>query len=157
MGSADGILRVGVVGTGALGRHHVRILAGMENVELVGVFDLRHEVAEAMAKEHGTKAYLSLADLASRLDAAVVAVPTTDHAKVGCELLEKGIHVLVEKPIASSLAEADQLVEAAKGLVLGVGHVEFYNPADQAQRRQRWPRAPVVRAAPLPEPEWRCR
>jgi predicted dehydrogenase len=101
----------------------------MENVELVGVFDLRHEVAEAMAKEHGTKAFLSLADLASRLDAAVVAVPTTDHAKVGCELLKKGIHVLVEKPIASSLAEADQLVEAAKGLVLGVGHVEFYNPA----------------------------
>jgi len=126
---ADGQLRVGVVGTGSLGRHHVRILAGLEDVELVGIFDLRPEVAQTMAEEHQTRAYPSLPELAAEIDAAVVAVPTTDHAKVGCQLLESGTHVLVEKPISSSLAEADQLVDAAKGLVLGVGHVEFYNPA----------------------------
>jgi len=122
-------LRVGVIGTGALGRHHVRILSSLPNVELVGVFDLRPEVAAAIATEFGTRSFSGLAPLAAEIEAAVVAVPTTDHAEVGCRLLESGIHVLVEKPIASSLEEADRLVRAAGDLVLAVGHVEFYNPA----------------------------
>ena len=117
------------MGTGSLGRHHVRILSVLPNVQLVGLFDLRPDVAEAVATEFGTHSFPNLAELASEIEAAVVAVPTTDHAEVGCSLLERGIHTLVEKPIAPNLKEADALVQAAKTAVLAVGHVEFYNPA----------------------------
>lgn len=120
---------MGVIGTGALGRHHVRILSGLAHVELVGIYDVRPEIAAAVAAEFNTQAFSGLAALSSEIEAAVVAVPTTDHASVGCPLLAEGIHVLVEKPIASSLEEADRLVSAAGDAVLAVGHVEFYNPA----------------------------
>lgn len=122
-------LRVGVVGTGSLGRHHARILAELAHVELVGIFDIRPEVAENVAAEFGSRAFPDLESLASEIEAAVVAVPTTDHALVGCPLLERGIHVLIEKPIAPDLKEADRLVRAVGDVVLAVGHVEFYNPA----------------------------
>jgi predicted dehydrogenase len=128
-------LRVGVVGTGALGRHHARILSRLDGVELVGIHDARREQAEAVGREHGCRVWDSLADLAGNLDAAVVAVPTVAHAEVGCELLRRGLHVLVEKPIAATLGEADALLAAraaAGDRVLAVGHVEFYNPAVQA-------------------------
>ena len=129
MSSAAKPLRVGVIGTGALGRHHVRILSSLPNVELVGIFDIRSEVCATVAAEFGTRCFPDLESLATGIEAAVVAVPTTDHAKVGCPLLQSGIHVLVEKPIASNLAEADRLVQAVGDSVLSVGHVEFYNPA----------------------------
>jgi predicted dehydrogenase len=125
-------LRVGVVGTGALGRHHARILSSLAGVELVGIYDRRREHAEAVAREHGCRIWDELPALAERIDAAVVAVPTVAHAEIGVELLERGLHVLVEKPIASSLAEADALLAARGDRVLAVGHVEFYNPAVQA-------------------------
>ena len=122
-------LRIGVVGTGALGRHHVRLLAGLADVELVGLYDLRQEVGDAVAAEFGTRSFSEMSSLVAEIEAAVVAVPTTEHARIGVPLLEKGIHVLVEKPIAPSLEEADELVKAAADAVLAVGHVEFYNPA----------------------------
>jgi predicted dehydrogenase len=129
-------LRVGVVGTGAMGRNHVRILSSLAGVEFAGIHDPEPVVAEAVARDHGARVFDRLEDLAERIEAAVVAVPTIAHAEVGCALLRRGIHVLVEKPIASSLAEADQLLECqAQGgnnRVLAVGHVEFYNPAVQA-------------------------
>lgn len=125
-------LRVGVIGTGALGRHHARILSQLPGVEMVGIHDARREQAEAVAAEHGCKVWDSLDDLAAGLDAAVVAVPTVAHAEIGCALLRRGLHVLVEKPIASSLAEGDALLAARGDRVLAVGHVEFYNPAVQA-------------------------
>jgi predicted dehydrogenase len=125
-------LRVGVVGTGALGRHHVRILAELPQAELVGVFDVRRDVARELAGRHGTVALDSLEELAAGVEAAVVAVPTVDHAAVTLPLLERGVHVLVEKPIASSLEEADRILAAAGDRVVAVGHVEFYNPAVQA-------------------------
>jgi predicted dehydrogenase len=129
-------LKVGVVGTGALGRHHVRILAGLPGAELVGVYDATSGAAEAVVAEHapGTRVFASLDALAAEAEAAVVAVPTVAHAEVGGALLARGLHVLVEKPMASSLAEADRLLELAdrRGLALAVGHVEFYNPAVQA-------------------------
>ena len=117
------------MGTGALGRHHVRILSGLPEVELVGVYDIQPEVRHQIAKEFGVHAFEDLNALAAKIDAAVVAVPTTDHASVGCSLLERDIHVLIEKPIAPTLAEADLLVRAAGDSVLAVGHVEFFNPA----------------------------
>jgi predicted dehydrogenase len=125
-------LRVGVVGTGAMGRNHVRILSSLARAELVGIHDPEPAAAEAVAREHGAKVFDRLEDLAEGIEAAVVAVPTVAHAEIGCALLRRGIHVLVEKPIASSLEEADRLLEERGDRVLAVGHVEFYNPAVQA-------------------------
>jgi predicted dehydrogenase len=125
-------LRVGVVGTGALGRHHTRILAQLPGVDMKGIYDARREQAEAVAREHGCRVWDDLESLAGELDAAVVAVPTVAHAEVAGDLLRRGLHVLVEKPIASTLAEADAMVAARGDRVLAVGHVEFYNPAVQA-------------------------
>jgi predicted dehydrogenase len=123
---------MGVVGTGALGRHHTRILATLPRVDLVGVYDISEQRAQAVAGEFGTRVFPSLEELTTEIEAAVVAVPTSDHAEVGCQLLGNGRHVLVEKPIAASLAEADRLLAAAADRVLAVGHVEFHNPAVQA-------------------------
>jgi predicted dehydrogenase len=127
-------VRVGVIGTGALGRHHVRILASLPGAALVGIHDAQPAVAAALAAAHGTVAFADVDALAAAVDAVVVAVPTTDHARIGVPLLAAGKHVLVEKPIAGTLAEADELLAAAQrgGGVLAVGHVEFYNPAVQA-------------------------
>jgi predicted dehydrogenase len=131
---SSGKLRVGVVGTGALGRHHARILSQLADVEMIGIYDRRPEAAEAVAGEHGVRVWSSYEELAGQLDAAVVAAPTVAHAELGCDLLSRGVHVLVEKPIASSLAEADALLAAQGDRVLAVGHVEFFNPAVQALR-----------------------
>lgn len=125
-------LRIGVVGTGALGRHHVRILAELPGADLVGIYDQRPEVAAELAQKHGTESCASLEELAERVEAVVLAVPTFAHAQLGCELLGRGIHLMVEKPMASTLEEADRLLAAAGDRVLAVGHVEFYNPAVQA-------------------------
>jgi predicted dehydrogenase len=127
-------VRVGVFGTGALGQHHVRILAELPGAELVGVYDARLEVARAVAERHGVRVFQSAEALSTEIEAAVAAVPTAAHAELGGALLERGADLLVEKPIASSLAEADRLIAAAAaaGRVLAVGHVEFFNPAVQA-------------------------
>jgi predicted dehydrogenase len=129
-----GNLRLGVFGIGALGRHHTRILSTFPGVTLEGIFDTRPEVASAVAAEYGAKVAASFDELAGKIDAAVLAAPTTLHGELGLALLERGVHLLVEKPIASSLAEADALIAAAESrdLVLAVGHVEFHNPAVQA-------------------------
>lgn len=120
-----------------MGRHHVRILAALPEAELVGIYDQRPELAARLAAEHRTESCRSLEELAEKVDAVVLAVPTYAHAGIGCELLSAGIHLLVEKPIASTLEEADRLLAAAAGSpgepgrVLAVGHVEFFNPAVQ--------------------------
>lgn len=110
-----------------MGRNHVRILSSLPGVELVGVHD-----PDPKAGELGVRVFDRLDDLAGEIDAAVVAAPTVAHADIGCFLLHRKIHVLVEKPIASSLTEADRLLAAQGDRVLAVGHVEFYNPAVQA-------------------------
>jgi predicted dehydrogenase len=125
-------LKVGVFGTGAMGRNHVRLLSSLPGAELVGVYDPNPQAAEAAAREHGARAFSRLEELAGEIEAAVVAAPTVAHAAMGCELLARGLHVLIEKPLAASLEEADRLLAAADGRVLAVGHVEFFNPAVQA-------------------------
>ncbi|HUP22958.1 MAG TPA: Gfo/Idh/MocA family oxidoreductase [Thermoanaerobaculia bacterium] len=124
-------LRAGVIGTGALGRHHVRILSELDGVELVGVCDARPEIAAELAARHETRVFGEAGELLRALDAVVLAVPTRDHAALACQALAAGVHVLVEKPMATTLEEADRMVAAAGGLVLAVGHVEFHNPAVQ--------------------------
>jgi predicted dehydrogenase len=124
-------LRVIVVGVGHLGRVHAQILAKLPGVRLMGVVDpcegARHTVAEACR----TNAFADVAALEGKFDAAVVAAPTCYHRRLGLELLEQGIPCLIEKPLATNSAEADEIVRAARrqGVVLQVGHVERFNPA----------------------------
>jgi predicted dehydrogenase len=125
-------LRVGVFGTGAMGRNHVRLLSALPGAELVGIYDPNPNSAETAAREHGARVFPRLEELAGEIEAAVVAAPTVAHADMGCALLSRGLHVLIEKPLAASLAEADRLLAAAGDRVLAVGHVEFFNPAVQA-------------------------
>lgn len=123
--------RVAVVGCGEFGRHHARVYREMENVELAGVFDQNAERAAQIAQEFQTRTFESLEDLRGAVDAASVAVPTVAHRETGCELMEMGIDVLIEKPMTRTLREADELIAAAKtnGRILQVGHVERFNPA----------------------------
>lgn len=127
-------VRAGVIGVGSLGRHHARVLAGLDGVELVGVADVRAERAQGVAGEHGCDAFVDYRELLDRVEAVSLAVPTEDHVGVGVDVLERGIHLLVEKPIAPTLEGADRLIEAAlrRSLVLQVGHVERFNPVLQA-------------------------
>ena len=128
------MIRTGVFGTGAMGKNHVRLLAELPGSELVGIHDVDPERARALAGTYGTRAYADADALAAEIDAAVVAVPTVAHGELGCRLLGEGGHVLVDKPLAGTLKEADRLVAAADAAdrVLAVGHVEFFNPAVQA-------------------------
>jgi predicted dehydrogenase len=124
--------RIGVIGTGAMGVNHVRVLSRMECAELVGVYDVMPAKAESVAADHGTTAFAEFARLVEAVDGLVLATPTVSHAEVGCEILRRGRHLLVEKPIADSVADADDLLAAAGDRGLAVGHVEFFNPAVQA-------------------------
>ena len=129
-----------VVGVGAIGRNHARILADLSGVRLAGVVDADIEAARAIAARYGVRAYASCEDLLqeTQADAAVVAVPTAWHESISCSLMQRGIHVLVEKPIAPDLAAADRIIEcaAANKTVLGVGHVERFNPAVLALKQK---------------------
>jgi predicted dehydrogenase len=125
-------LAVGVIGIGALGRHHTRILSTLPGARLVGIHDRRREVGEAVAAEFGSRHFEAPEPLLAECDAVVLAVPTVDHASLGTEILGRGLHLMVEKPIAGSLEEADALLAARGDRVLAVGHVEFFNPAVQA-------------------------
>jgi predicted dehydrogenase len=123
--------RVAVVGAGEFGRNHARVYREMESVEFVGVFDSDPAKASAASAEFGVPAFGTLSELQGRADAASVAVPTIAHAQIGTQLMALGLDVLVEKPMAATLAEADELVAAAKryNRILQIGHVERFNPA----------------------------
>src|SRR6266849_10262788 len=124
-------IRVAVVGTGEFGRNHARVYRELSGVDLVGVYDQNPQRATAVAAEFQTPVLQSLEELLGRADAVSVAVPTVAHAEVGCRRLEMGLDVLVEKPMAVDLADADALLHAAKksGRILQVGHVERFNTA----------------------------
>lgn len=128
------MLKVGVVGTGHLGRHHTRVASELPACELVGIHDIDASRAAAVADEFRTVAFPDLSGLIERVDAAVIAVPTSAHHDVALRCLEHGVHVLIEKPIASTLEEARDLVSAARerGVLIQVGHVERFNPAIRA-------------------------
>ena len=123
-------LPVAVIGVGALGRHHARLLKQVPGVELVAVVDSRPEQAAAVAKDLGVPALTSADELPRSVRAVSVAVPTSLHHAIVCPLLERGVHVLVEKPIAATLDEARGMVALAadRGVLLQVGHIERFNP-----------------------------
>ena len=124
-------LRMAVVGVGALGRHHARILGAMAGVDLVAVADSHAERGQAVAGQCGCRWVADYRELAGQVDAVSVVVPTVAHREVGGYFLERGIPVLVEKPLADDDASGIELVELAerKGVALQVGHIERFNPA----------------------------
>jgi predicted dehydrogenase len=135
-------VRTAVVGVGYLGRFHALKYRDLPHVELVGVADVRLERAKEVAGELGVEAFGHHMDLVGKVDAATVAVTTTEHHGVARDLLQHGIHVLVEKPIAAAIEEAQEMVDIAErqGAVLQVGHLERFNPTIQAlQKRLRGP------------------
>ena len=123
--------RIAVIGAGAFGQNHCRVVHESERAELVAVVDNDAARAGEAGSKYNTTALTDARELAGRADAAIVAVPTTLHAGVGCGLLDAGLDVLVEKPIATDLVETDRLIAAAerRGRILQVGHVERFNPA----------------------------
>jgi predicted dehydrogenase len=129
-----GRLPVGVIGVGALGQHHARHLARLDEVHLVGVCDLDAARSQAVAAELGTAAFVEIDDLLARTEAVTVAVPTPAHAEVGLRALEMSVPVLMEKPLAATIEEADRLIAAARRhrVQLQVGHIERYNRALRA-------------------------
>ena len=124
-------IKVGIVGTGSLGRVHARILTEMPEATVAGFVDPRDEAAAEVTSSLNIRRFDSVSALKGEIDAAVVATPTTSHLAVAGELLEAGVDVLVEKPIAATVSDAQKLIDIAKqrGRVLQVGHVERYNPA----------------------------
>jgi len=131
VGGANRKIRVAVVGAGEFGRNHARVYREIETVELAGVLDVNAARAQAVAQEFGVRAFQSIDELQGAVDAASVSVPTVSHADVGCLLMAMGLDVLVEKPVAATVAEADTLLGAARqhNRILQVGHVERFNPA----------------------------
>ncbi|MGH9321102.1 MAG: Gfo/Idh/MocA family protein [Vicinamibacteria bacterium] len=131
-------IRVAVVGVGHVGSRHARLYAEDPQAKLVGVVDIDAERARSVAERYGVRAAADVSELRSEIDAASIAVPTVSHLDVAARLLQTGVHVLVEKPMASSLEEAQRLVALAanKGLVLAAGHTERHNPAVQALFRE---------------------
>ena len=132
-------LRTAVIGVGSLGRQHARIhatLAAEGRTQFAAVCDLNEETARSISDERNTEWTADWRELIGRVDAVSLAVPTEAHCEIACGLLEKGIHVLVEKPISRTLEEADRMIRAAEqgGALLQVGHLERFNPAMVALR-----------------------
>jgi predicted dehydrogenase len=140
MPSSSDAFRVGVVGCGAFGRNHARVYRELQadpaqNVQFAGVADLDYDRAQAVAREFGTQAFPSLDELiAAGVQAASVAVPTVSHLEVARRLMEGGVDVLIEKPLATTVAEADELIALAQrhGRIAQAGHLERFNPAVRA-------------------------
>jgi predicted dehydrogenase len=130
--------RVGVVGVGHIGKNHARLYAEMPGARFTAIYDTDRAVAEQRAKEFGAKAVASLEEFAEEVDAASIATPTNTHFEIASELLGRGKHLLVEKPIADNTAHASELaaLAAAHGLVLQVGHVERFNPVLSALEKR---------------------
>jgi predicted dehydrogenase len=128
------VTRAGVLGVGSLGFHHARILRDVSGAEMAGVWDDDPARLAHVAQELGVRAFRSRDELLESVDAAVVAVPTTAHAEVALAALHAGVHLLIEKPIAHTLEEANAIVStaAAKGLTVQTGHVERFNGALRA-------------------------
>jgi predicted dehydrogenase len=129
-------LRIAVIGVGHLGKHHARILSALPGVQLVAVVDTNRARAAEIAAANGTDAAFDSRDLVGRVEAVTLAVPTEIHRDIALPFLDAGVPVLVEKPIARSLAEADEMIAAATraGVVLAVGQTERFNPAVAAAR-----------------------
>ena len=129
-------LRVGVVGTGYLGKFHAEKYARMDDVDLVGIADINKSQAEKIAKKYSVNAYTSHKDLLNKVDAVSIVVSTPAHYKISRDFLENDVDALIEKPMTTTIEEADKLIRLseARGLIIQVGHLERFNPAVIALR-----------------------
>ena len=134
------MIRVAVIGAGAMGRNHIRLYSELPDVELVGIADTRVATAEGLCRRFGGRAYADIEHLldAEQPQAVTIAVPTVAHLEVGLQALQRGIHVLIEKPLAFTVDEGQQLIDAAKRWKahLMVGHIERFNPAVVALKQR---------------------
>lgn len=123
------MINVGVIGTGSIGIHHARIFSGLDDVNLVGIVDTDSARAEEISSKYGCRAFSSYRDMMSSVDAVSIAVPTTLHFEIGMEMLKHDKHIMVEKPVTTTLQEADMLINEAekRGRVFQVGHLERFN------------------------------
>ncbi|HXA13847.1 MAG TPA: Gfo/Idh/MocA family oxidoreductase [Opitutaceae bacterium] len=123
-------IKCGVVGVGSLGQHHARIYASLPGAELAGIFETDNARAKEICAKHNCRRFATLDELGEACDAVSVVVPTDRHAEVALPLLAQGCHLLIEKPICASLAEAEQVLAAAQknNCLVQVGHVEHFNP-----------------------------
>jgi len=149
-------LKVGVIGVGSLGQWHARIYSELESAELVGVYDTNQKRAAEIAAKYSTKAFDSIDSLAASIEACSVVVPADKHFEVASLLINRGVNLLVEKPIASTTEHAETMVKMAdsKGLILQVGHVERFNPVMKfLEEMLHTPRfIEAVRLSPYPIP-----
>jgi predicted dehydrogenase len=124
-------LRIAVIGVGHLGQAHARVLCALGDVELVGVADANAAQAELIAARHHTQAFTHFGPLLEQVDAACIVVPTAQHHAVATAFLERGVHVLIEKPLAPTVEQADAILEGARrnNRIVQVGHIERFNPA----------------------------
>ena len=133
-------LRIGVIGTGAMGRNHIRVLSDMENVDLVAVADTDEKILEKIGNKYCVKTYLDYNKMLEieGLDIVAIVVPTKLHHKVAIDCLKAKVNVLLEKPIASTVKEAQEIIDAARkeGVLLTIGHIERFNPAIQEMKKK---------------------
>jgi predicted dehydrogenase len=124
-------MRIGVIGTGSMGRNHLRVVSGIEELKLAALADLNTEIFAELSERYACPAYANYRQMLGQVDAVMVSVPTEKHYEIASYFLRHGVHVLVEKPIAMTCEEADNLIALAakKGCVLAVGHLERFNPA----------------------------
>lgn len=150
----DRKIKVGVIGVGALGRHHARLHNLNPEAELIGIYDANPKVAEVISNEFGVKIFTTIEELADSCEALSIAVPSHLHHQVAVPLLKAGKHLLIEKPIATTVEDAEEMVKLAEenNVVLGVGHVERFNPVmvylEQMADKARF--LEVQRLAPYP-------
>ena len=132
--SANDKVKIGVIGVGVHGLHHVRLLSRLSEVDFVGIYDASPDVAASVTGEFEIPAYDTVESLLEAVDCVTVAVPTSMHHEIGMQSLRADRHVLVEKPIASNTIEADEMIAEAesRNLVFAVGHLERFNPAYRA-------------------------
>jgi UDP-N-acetylglucosamine 3-dehydrogenase len=136
----DTVLRAGVIGVGSMGRNHARVYAGMEEIELAAVCDVNAVSAQRVGAMYRCNAYADYHEMIERerLDMISIVVPTAEHYAVANDVIQRGVSVLIEKPIAATIEQGQALIEAAQraGVVLTVGHIERYNPAIIALKEQ---------------------
>ncbi|MDP2914608.1 MAG: Gfo/Idh/MocA family oxidoreductase [Candidatus Aminicenantes bacterium] len=127
-------VKVGIIGVGYLGMQHARIVSYLEEAELKAVADIDFKKALEIGNRHGVSYYQNYEEMMDEIDAGIVSTPTSEHFHISMNLLKRGKHVLVEKPITATIEQAEQLVDLAKrnGLILQVGHLERFNPAVEA-------------------------
>lgn len=133
MPTTESPLRVGIVGTGAMGTNHLRVARSLPGIEVTAAHDLDEGNLQTALRAHPAPAVANFRDMPSMVDAVMVSTPTESHFEIAAYFIARGCHVLIEKPLTTTLAEADELIRLAKehGVVVGVGHLERFNPAVQ--------------------------